>query len=211
VFDWYEKRPTSLPPPVSPTESSLRSSCRKYVFGHRDILKVLKVKIQISSLIRQLEDASIDNSVRTIAVELRVCGLQGGFWTIADGLLAPEILQPIKAPKSSTSSNFTSWRSFLSAETFSANQNLELSGKERPRFGTVLERHTSDFCGINTRSIREAHPCFLLTSATTFCVSGSLSSSFASDSTLPPAFQFPKTASSVNGTVKAQSEKPSVV
>ena len=82
---------------VSPVQSIPRAaevpnSC------HHDIMKVSKLKTHISGLNIQLEDAPIDDTIRVVLVELRVCDLQGRFWTIADNLLAPDVPQPIRAP-----------------------------------------------------------------------------------------------------------------
>jgi hypothetical protein len=92
------KLETGLPGRASLLRESNTAGCRR-VSCHGNILKNLKLKTQFLSLTLRLEDASIDNSIGTVVVELRVCCLQGRFWAVADNLLAPDKPQPIRAPQ----------------------------------------------------------------------------------------------------------------
>jgi hypothetical protein len=67
---------------------------------HQFVSKFSILKRQISSLARQLEDASIDTSIRAMVVELRVYG----FLSVADNPLAPELSWPIRAQETRRSS-----------------------------------------------------------------------------------------------------------
>jgi hypothetical protein len=71
---------------------------------HQFVSKFSILKRQISSLARQLEDASIDTSIRAMVVELRVYGLHGRFLSVADNPLAPELSWPIRAQETRRSS-----------------------------------------------------------------------------------------------------------
>jgi hypothetical protein len=75
-----------------------------------------------------------------------------------------------------------------------------------------LARRTVYIVNVSGKYLNVYHDhntCFTRASATTVCISGSLSSSFATTSS--PTFQFPKTASSVKGIVKAHSAKPKII
>ena len=85
-------------PGRAPLSQSNTSGCRRNCMPY-DIMKLSELRRQISSLTLQLEDTPIDKSIRVIVIELRVFSLQGRFLTIADKLLAPDLPQPIRAPK----------------------------------------------------------------------------------------------------------------
>jgi hypothetical protein len=101
--------------------------------------EIFPPKRHISSLIRQLEDASIETSICPIAAELCVCGVQRGFWGVTDNLLAPDVQQPIRAPEARRSvTSLPSGRS-LASKFSQPIRALELLGKERPLYeeGTI--------------------------------------------------------------------------